>query len=92
MAEDRIDRLKRDIELLRSEIAGAIREKDLSLFDEFVREQEYELALHLVCDFLLGADAIPVTEAVLKRIEELHRTMDIRDDCTARLVLKSNPC
>jgi hypothetical protein len=34
----------------------------LDLFDEFMREQEFELALHVVCDYILEPDSLTVSK------------------------------
>ena len=55
------------------------------LFDDFVREHEWGLALHLVCDYLLQPTAQAAPEAVIQQIESLHEAMGIKDACVADL-------
>jgi hypothetical protein len=60
----------------------------IDLFDEFLREHEFELALHVVCDLLLDVDAPPASRDMILRIEQLHERMEVVDDCATRLRLK----
>ena len=55
------------------------------LFDEFVREHEWGLALHLVCDYLLEPKSQAAPTAVIRQIETLHEAMGIVDACVADL-------
>jgi len=59
-------------------------------FDDFVREQEWGLALHVVCDYLLERkmQTAPTT-AVIQQIEALHEAMGIADTCAADLRRKA---
>ena len=53
-------------------------------FDEFVREHEFDLALHLICDSVLESTTQPAT-ALIQKIEDLHAAMKIEDNCVASL-------
>jgi hypothetical protein len=53
----------------------------LDLFDEFMREQELELALHVVCDYILEPNSLTVCNAMVEQIRHLHTEMEIVDDC-----------
>ena len=55
------------------------------LFDDFVRQHEWGLALHLVCDYLLEPTAQAASEAVIQQIQSLHEAMEIEDTCVADL-------
>jgi hypothetical protein len=55
------------------------------VFDEFVREHEWGLALHVVCDYLLEPTAQAAPEAVIQQIQSLHAAMGIEDTCVADL-------
>ena len=57
----------------------------LDLFDEFMREQEFELALHVVCDYILEPDCLTVSNATVEQIRRLHTEMEIVDDCVEDL-------
>jgi len=59
------------------------------IFDEFVREHEWGLALHVVCDYLLepATQAAPI--AVIQQIQILHEAMAIEDTCVADLRAKA---
>ena len=56
----------------------------LDLFDEFVREYEFALALETLCDFLVEAGS-PVEPAVLVQIDDLHKLMKVQDTCVDKL-------
>jgi hypothetical protein len=55
-------------------------------FDEFLEANELELALHLACDALLENPFDQPSAEVLKKIEDLHKAMELRDDCNERLL------
>jgi hypothetical protein len=61
----------------------------LRVFDEFVSENELELALHVACDFLLEPDSLPTSSEVQSRLRSLHSAMGIEDDCVLRLQQKA---
>jgi hypothetical protein len=56
-----------------------------SLFDEFLRETEFDLALHIICDFLLEPHSPPPSQELVTKLQFLHCKMEIVDDCVARL-------
>jgi hypothetical protein len=58
-------------------------------FDDFVREHEWELALHVVCDHLLepATKAAPIN--VIEEIGSLHKVMGLADNCAAALRRKA---
>ena len=60
----------------------------LDLFDEFLQNSEFELALHVACQYLLEPGVRRQPNDVLDRIESLHNTMAIDDDCATRLRAK----
>jgi|SRR5208282_821629 len=55
------------------------------IFDEFVEQHEWELALHAVCDCLLEPKSHAAPAAVIRQIETLHEAMGIVDACVADL-------
>ena len=55
------------------------------LFDEFVEQHEWELALHAVCDYLLEPTTLAPPAAVIQQIQILHEAMRIEDTCVADL-------
>jgi hypothetical protein len=57
----------------------------LAIFDEFVRECERGLAVHTVCDYLLEPGTPRPETTVIERIQELHLSMKLDDDCVHRL-------
>jgi hypothetical protein len=60
----------------------------LEFFDEWVREYEFDLALHAVCDYLLEQNTVP-ENITIEQISSLHEAMDIQDECVNRLRLKT---
>lgn len=60
----------------------------LFAFDEFLAQNELELALHVACDFLLSHQGIPINRDTLTAIESAHAAMDIEDDCLLKLQRK----
>jgi hypothetical protein len=54
-------------------------------FDEFLSANEFEPALHTLCDFLLESEKAQCDQAVLDQIELLHQKMGIKDDCVDNL-------
>jgi len=63
--------------------------KYLEMFDEFVREHEFGLALETFCDFLLDDMTAPVSQSVLESVACLHDWMEVRDNCVDRLKVKT---
>lgn len=55
------------------------------IFDEFLREHEFDLALHVLCDVLLKPQTPAVNQSALKQIQELHRLMGLEDECVKQL-------
>ena len=55
------------------------------VFDEFVDHDEFDLALHVICDFLLEPTTAPPQLEDLREIDALHQMMDVIDDCMKRL-------
>ncbi|MGD0912205.1 MAG: hypothetical protein ABR928_09925 [Terracidiphilus sp.] len=59
--------------------------KDVRWFDEYLDANELELALHVVCDFLLANISCQIGSEELNLIQVLHERMQITDDCCAQL-------
>jgi hypothetical protein len=57
----------------------------LDLFDEFMQQREFGLALHAVCDFILEPDSPRVSRSILDQIQHLHAAMGIDDGCIEEL-------
>jgi len=55
-----------------------------AVFDEFIREHEWSLALHVVWDCLLEQATLP-EPALVEQIETLHDMMAIEDSCVMKL-------
>ena len=53
-------------------------QKYLRLFDEFIRECEFGLALATLCDFLFETPTL-VNRDVVEQIEQLHSLMNVKD-------------
>jgi hypothetical protein len=72
---------------LRSLLSGA-RDQTFEIFDEFLREHEFDLALHVVCDFLIASPTVCLSSAVFNEIRDLHKQMGIEDRCISDLEKK----
>jgi hypothetical protein len=57
----------------------------LDLFDQFMEHHEFGLALHVVCDFVLGHKSPQVDRSTVDQIERLHTSMEINDRCVKDL-------
>jgi len=55
------------------------------LFDEFLENREFGLALNALCDFLLEPDVPPPSETEFNKIAALHAIMEVQDNCLSRL-------
>ncbi len=78
--------LKTRLELLRTVFSAGIKtEVYSSLFDQFLSNREFGLALEVLCDFLLEPDVRPVSETELNEIASLHALMEVEDQCFLRL-------
>jgi hypothetical protein len=59
--------------------------KKIEFFDELVEQREWEVALHVVCDYLLEAKTPAASVEVIRVIAELHEVMEIEDGCVRDL-------
>jgi hypothetical protein len=57
----------------------------LNLFDEFEQQHEFDLALCVVCDFIIDSDSPQVSKSIIDRILRLHSAMKINDGCVQKL-------
>lgn len=80
----RLPERKKQIERLKDMLPKEMDSRCSDLFDEFIREHEFGLALHVICDHLGESTAQPTT-TLIQKIEALHAAMEIEDDCVARL-------
>ena len=60
----------------------------LEMFDDFLAQHEFDLALHVVCDYLMEQDKGPDSPTI-DRINSLHLSMAIVDDCIDQLRSKA---
>jgi hypothetical protein len=81
--------LKGQLEILKNAISKELDPKDSELFDEFIREHEFGLALHLICDHLLESTRQPATATLIQQIQALHVAMKVEDNCVPRLRAKA---
>lgn len=78
--------LKCQLQELRGSISALKNDpKYLGLFDEFLREHEFGLALETLCDFLLESKTPLVSESLLEQIKDLHQLMNLEDACVQNL-------
>lgn len=54
-------------------------------FEEFLREHEFGLALHSVCDYLISEGVGQITLDRIMLIQELHSAMRLQDNCVSEL-------
>ena len=60
--------------------------KQLVVFDEFLREQEFGLALHVICDYLAEPSSARVGDTIINRILDLHAAMGMEDECIRAVI------
>ena len=74
--------LRRDLCELRHLFASNAQEPgQLSYFDESLEANEFEIALHALCDCVLAASTPQIADEEIEKISLLHIKMDLRDDC-----------
>jgi hypothetical protein len=56
-----------------------------TFFDEYLSENELELALHAACDALLEKPRRACSEEVVKLISDAHNAMELHDGCVEAL-------
>jgi hypothetical protein len=84
MQESTVRELQDRLRALRPLLVGERANDSRDLFDEFVQECEFELALHAVCDFVLDPASPIVSKPILNQIQTLHALMEIDDDCAEK--------
>lgn len=77
--------LEAKLAALRRSLPRELEAKYSNLFDEFIQQHEFELALHTVCDYLLEPTTQPHADDILEQIQNLHAAMKIEDNCLADL-------
>ena len=63
-------------------------EEALELFDEFLRENELDLALHVACDYLVESPFNRISPSILNEIHNLHEILGQKDECIKNLEAK----
>jgi hypothetical protein len=56
-----------------------------NVFEEYMREHEFGLALEVVCDYLTADSSAFTDSHRMALIKELHALMQVQDDCISRL-------
>jgi hypothetical protein len=77
--------LQSELKSLRTVLLGEHGHSFLDLFDQFMEQREFGLALHAVCDFLLGPNSSQVDKSTVDQIQGLHIAMEIDDRCVEEL-------
>ena len=78
--------LKTRLESLRGVFSAGIKADVYSaLFDDFLANREFGLALEVLCDFLLEPDVRPASDLEVNEIASLHALMEVEDQCFLRL-------
>ena len=81
--------LKGQLEDLKNVLPKGLDRRGSDLFDEFIREHEFGLALHVICDHLLGSTTQMPTPTLIQKIQALHVAMKIEDNCVGSLNAKA---
>ena len=82
---ERLNEVEQKLANLRDIVPIEWNPEAVPLFDEFVREHEWGLALHIVCDYLLEPTTPSAPQGLIEQIESLHKTMEIQDSCVTEL-------
>ncbi len=69
--------LEAQLQKLKDGLSDGVDLERSKLFDEFMREHEFGLALHLLCDYLLEPTTQPAAPTIVKLVEKLHASMQI---------------
>ncbi len=69
---------------LRPLLSGA-GDQTVEFFDEFLREHEFDSALHVICDFLIDSPAARISISTLNEIRDLHEEFRLEDECATKL-------
>jgi len=80
-----MEKLQAQLESLRPILLAAPDHSFLDLFDEFIGQREFGLALHVVCDYLRQPGFPKVSKSILDQIHRLHAVMEIDDQCVEEL-------
>jgi hypothetical protein len=85
MERSATEELQTQLQSLRMLLADERGHSFLDLFDEFMQQREFGLALHAVCDYLLQSDSPRVSKLTVEQIHRLHNAMKIDDQCVEDL-------
>jgi hypothetical protein len=85
MKESVTTKLQAQLQSLRTVLPSENGGPLLRVFDEFMQQHEFGLALHVVCDFILDRDPPWVDKSILEWVESLHAVMGIDDGCVQAL-------
>jgi hypothetical protein len=81
--------LTKELVALRDMLSCRLDTNFASIFDEFVGQHEFGLALNLVCDYLLEPTTPAASASILQQIQKLHALMKVEDDCVVKLQRKA---
>ena len=81
--------LQTDLQSLRTVLVDQGAAREIAWFDEFIQHNEWELALHVVCDYLLEDSAPRASSDVIRCAQTLHDVMEIEDACVSNLKKKA---
>jgi hypothetical protein len=54
-------------------------------FDESLEANELEIALHVLCDCVLTASTIRITDTEIEKVDLLHCEMRLEDECVSSI-------
>jgi hypothetical protein len=91
MGENAMNELQAQLQVLRPVLLTEKARSFLDLFDEFMEQREFGLALHVVCDFFLDPNSPRVSGSIIDQIQRLHAVMRIDDRCVEELQSQKLP-
>lgn len=77
-----MNEIQRQLELLRQILPQTGRQP--VAFDGFLREQEFGLARHVICDYLAEPSSARADTTIINRIHDLHAAMGMEDGVFVR--------
>ncbi len=79
------DRLYERLSSLKPAFSGNHSEDRLDRFNEYLSANEFDLALHILCDYLIEHAPKSLNPRLVADISELHSMMELEDECGAML-------
>jgi hypothetical protein len=61
------------------------------IFDEFIEENDFYAALHVLCDYLMESENTKLDPSLVDKVRRVHDLMHIEDYCIEMLRAKIAP-